>query len=364
MDRNRRYRRRSRSNSPKNFNRRRPSPRRRQRYSSSSLSSTDSEYLETASWLVGRSRTRSPHPWLKQLAGSLPPRKGQESELFWDGFQWVTRSNMASANIDQVLEANRRARRVGLSNLPFEFNISEEDIRGFLNKKMIEYSLCDPQNAKSVLKVWIDDNCADMGVAEFSSQDEATRALRLDGIMMLGRPLKVARSEEISGIDALGDVLGINTHILSQNDTVETSAKAAAVAVAAIQDYQGTQKSINIDTSIMKNRFKVIKVSDFLNPRETKKMGEKDYRDIENDMKHEFEGFGTVKYCRITKYSQVRLGAEIGSVFIEFATPESAENARLRMSKKKFDGKNIRIIEVPDEVFEKELKLGESSGKA
>ena len=356
MDRNRRYRRRSRSNSPRTY-KRRPSPRRRQRYSSSSLSSTDSEYLETASWLVGRSRTRSPHPWLKQLAGSIPTRKGQESELFWDGFQWVTRSNMASANIDQVLEANRRARRVGLSNLPFEFNISEEDIRAFLNAKMDEYSLTEPSNKNCVLKVWIDDNCADMGVAELSSQDEATKALRLDGIMMLGRPLKIARSEEISGINALGEALGINTHVLSQKDTVETSAKAAAVAVAAIQDYQGTQKNINIDTPMIKNRFKVIKVSDFLNIKEAKKMGDKDFRDIENDMKMEFEGYGAVKYCKITRNSQVKLGAEVGSVFIEYATPESAENARLRMSKKKFDGKNIRIIEVPDDVFEKELKI-------
>jgi RNA recognition motif. (a.k.a. RRM, RBD, or RNP domain) len=356
MDKGRRYRRKSRSVSPKP-NRRRPSPRRRQRYSSSSLSSTDSEYIETASWLVGRSRTRSPHPWLKQLAGSLPPRKGQESELFWDGFQWVTRSNMASANIDQVLEANRRARRVGLSNLPFEFNISEEDIKNFLNKKMIEYELADPLNANSVLKVWIDDNCADMGVAELSSQDEATRALRLDGILMLGRPLKIARTEEISGINALGEALGINTHILSQNDTVETSAKAAAVAVAAIQDYQGTQKNINIEHSIVKVKYRVVKVSDFLNPREIKRMSDKDFRDIENDMKGEFESFGSVKYCRIVKHSQNKLGAEVGSVFIEFSTPESAENARLRMSKKKFDGKNIRIIEVPDDLFEKELKF-------
>ena len=196
-----------------------------------------------------------------------------------------------------------------------------------------------------------------MGVAELSSQDEATRALRLDGILMLGRPLKIARTEEISGINALGEALGINTHIVSQKDTVETSAKAAAVAVAAIQDYQGIQKNISIDNPLMKNKYKVIKVSDFLNPREIKKMGDKDFRDIENDMKNEFESYGSIRYCKIVKHSNIRLGAEIGSVFIEFSTPESAENARLRMSKKKFDGKNIRIIEVPDDVFEKELKI-------
>ena len=356
MDRNRRARRRSRSNSPRR-ERRHNSPRRRQRYSSSSLSSTDSEYLETASWLVGRSRTRSPHPWLKQLAGSMPPRKGQESELFWDGFQWVTRSNMASANIDQVLEANRRARRVGLSNIPVEFNISEEDIRVFLNKKMVEYSLTDSHNSNSVLKVWIDDNCADMGVAELSSQDEATRALKLDGIMMLGRPLKVARNEEISGMNALGDVLGINQAVLSKKDNIETSAKAAAVAVAAIQDIQGKTQNLTIDNPHIKHKYKVIKIFDFVAQRELKRMSENDYRDIENDMKNEFESFGQVKYCKIVRNSQNKLGAEAGSVFIEYVNPDHAEQARLRMSKKKFDGKNIRIIEVPDEVFEKELRI-------
>jgi RNA recognition motif-containing protein len=313
--------------------------------------------METASWLVGRSRTRSPHPWLRQLAGSLPPRKGQESELFWDGFQWVTRSNMATANIDQVLEANRRARRVGLSNLPFEFNISEDDIRAFLNRKMSEFGLCNPHNTESVLKVWIDDNCADMGVAELSSQEEASKALKLDGIMMLGRPLKVARSEEISGISALGEALGINTHALSQKDSVETSAKAAAVAVAAIQDLQGSLQNINIEPPVLKHKFKVIKVSDFLHQRELKKMGEKDFRDIEVDMRNEFESFGTVRYCKIVRNGQAKLGAEVGSVFVEYSSADSAEAARLRMGKKKFDGKSIRIIEVPDDLFEKELKL-------
>jgi RNA recognition motif-containing protein len=264
---------------------------------------------------------------------------------------------MASANIDQVLEANRRARRVGLSNIPVEFNISEEDIRAFLNKKMIEYSLTDPHNSNSVLKVWIDDNCADMGVAELSSQDEATKALKLDGIMMLGRPLKVARNEEISGISALGDVLGINQNVLSKKDNVETSAKAAAVAVAAIQDIQGKGHNLIIDNPHVKHKYKTIKVFDFLAQRELKRMSENEFRDIENDMKNEFEGYGNVRYCKIVRNSQVKLGAEAGSVFIEFNNPDHAEQARLRMGKKKFDGKNIRIIEVPDEVFEKELKI-------
>jgi len=362
------YRRRRRSR--ESDRRRRRSPRgrrrspiksqRRRRQSSSSLSSTDSEYMKTASWLVGRSRTRSPHPWLRRLAGAAPPNKHyereRERELFWDGFQWVTRSNMFSANIDQVLEANRRARRLMVWNVPFEFNISEEDLKKFLNKKMLEYQLNDSGNKNPVLKVWVDEEDPSKCLVEVSTQDEASKAQRLDGLKLLGRPLKVTRTDEEVG--ALGQVLGINTNVLAQQDTVETSAKAAAAAAAAINDIQSSKDTkLELTPSQPKTRSRILKVSDFMSSRAARKAPEKEFREIEADMQEEFEQFGPVSYCRIVRPGESGLGAEAGSVFIEFDTPEQAESAKVQMAGKKYDGKDIKIIEVPDEVFNLELKV-------
>ena len=365
-------RRRSRSHSKERDRRRRPSPkqqqqqRKRRRLSSSSLSSTDSEYLRTASWIVGRSRSRSPHPWLRQLGGETPPRRAPErepdAELFWDGFQWVAKSNMLGTNIDQVLESHRRARRLGVSNLPMEYNINENDIKEFFAKKMIQFNLTDPGNQNSVLKVYVDEEQPNSATIEFSSQDEATKALKLDGIRMLGKSLKVARTEEIEGLGALGQVLGVNTHVLSTNDSVETSAKAAAAAVAAIQDIQGNKTSeLTIEGQSSKPKNKVLKISDFVESKGIDKLPETEFKEIEGDMLNEFSKFGVVGYCRMVRPSESKLGAEPGCVIIEFTHHDDAENAKLNMFNKKYDGKDIKIIDVPDSVFQEDLKLTVSS---
>lgn len=360
-------RRRSRSYSKERDRRRKPSPkRRRRRLSSSSLSSTDSEYLRSASWIVGRSRTRSPHPWLRQLGGETPPRRGNEREpdreLFWDGFQWVAKSNMLGTNIDQVLETHRRARRLGVSNLPMEYNITENDIKEFFTKKMIQFNLTDPGNQNSVLKIYIDEEQPNSATVEFSSQDEAARALRLDGIRMLGKSLKVARTEEIEGLGALGQVLGVNTHVISASDSVETSAKAAAAAVAAIQDIQGNRAAdLAIEGQYSKPKNKVLKISDFVDKKGIEKLPEAEFKEIEGDMMNEFSKFGVVNYCRMVRPADAKLGAEPGCVLIEFTHHDDAENAKLNMFNKKYDGKDIKIIDVPDSVFQEELKINVSS---
>lgn len=307
---------------------------------------------------MGRSRTRSPHPWLRQLAGSTAPKKDQESELVWDGFQWVTRSNMSTANINQVLEANRRARRLGVTNVPFEYNLSDNDIKDYLNKKMLEFKLNDQGNNNPVLKVWIDEDQPNTCIVELSSQEEAARALRLDGLKMLGRPIKIAKQEEIAGNEALGQTLGINQHVLSQHDNIETSAKAAAAAAAAIQDIQGIfRDNFSIESTYEKPKCKVLKVSDFMDPKNTKKLPESEFREIEGDMKTEFQTFGSIAYCKMIRPYQAKIGAEPGCVLIEFTSPEAAETAKIRMAGKKFDKKDIKIVEVPDDVFINELKV-------
>lgn len=74
-------------------------------------------------------------------------------------------------------------------------------------------------------------------------------------------------------------------------------------------------------------------------------------------MNNEFARFGTVIYCRMFRPNQSKLGAEPGCVFIEFANAEAADNAKLRMSGKKYDGKEIKIISVSDRVFQEEFRV-------
>ena len=54
-----------------------------------------------------------------------------------------------------------------------------------------------------------------------------------------------------------------------------------------------------------------------------------------------------------------KLGAEIGSVFIQYSNVKGAENAYQNMSNKKYNGNEISIIFVPLYVFINEIVLKE-----
>jgi len=58
---------------------------------------------------------------------------------------------------------------------------------------------------------------------------------------------------------------------------------------------------------------------------------ESEFLEIEADMNDQFTRFGTVIYCRMVRPSEAKMGAEAGCVLIEFANPECADQAKLRM---------------------------------
>jgi RNA recognition motif-containing protein len=263
---------------------------------------------------------------------------------------------MMASNIDQVLESNRRARRLGLTNVPFEFNISLKDLKDFFNRKMLDFSLNEPGNQQPVVRVSQQESRPEICIIEFASQEEAAKAAQLDGLKLLGRSLKVGRPEELAGTGALGQMLGVNTQAMSVHDNIETSAKAAAAATAAFQVIQGNAPEIDIKNTAQPLRSKVLKICDFLNEDEVRRLPETEFREIEADMRQEFGSVGQINFCRIVKPHQAKLGAETGSVFIEFAAPESVQAAISKMKGKKYDNHEIRLIEIPEDVFNKELR--------
>jgi hypothetical protein len=71
--------------------------------------------------------------------------------------------------MDKVLEENRKARRIAISNVPYEFNVTEKDMMDFITTKMFEYSLNDAGNKKPVVNVWQDLDKLNSAIVEFSS---------------------------------------------------------------------------------------------------------------------------------------------------------------------------------------------------
>jgi RNA recognition motif-containing protein len=68
-------------------------------------------------------------------------------------------------------------------------------------------------------------------------------------------------------------------------------------------------------------------------------------------MREEFGKIAPVVFCKYIKANEARMGAECGSIFLEFADPEGAKVAKFAMSGKRYDEKDLKIIEVSEEVF-------------
>jgi hypothetical protein len=96
-------------------------------------------------------------------------------------------------------------------------------------------------------------------------------------------------------------MLGVNTHILDHLDTVDTSARAAAVAATAIQNYQtGQQRTGDL---FMGHRpleppsnSRILKVFGFIEPLDAYKLKETERVEIEEDMRTEFNKLSPVTY--------------------------------------------------------------------
>lgn len=100
-------------------------------------------------------------------------------KYFWDGFQWVARTNSVP-NIDpNILNQTRKMRRVQISNLPLYMGLTEKDIMQIVSKFLIDNYLNDDGNVKPVLSTQVNHQ-GNFAVMEISSVEEANRLIKIE----------------------------------------------------------------------------------------------------------------------------------------------------------------------------------------
>jgi hypothetical protein len=100
---------------------------------------------------------------------------------------------------------------------------------------------------------------------------------------------------------------------------------------------------------------RILKVYGFIEPLDAYKLKDSERVEIESDMHQEFNKIAPVTYCKFIRPDDVRLGAECGAIFLEFADANAARTAKMAMTGKRYDNRDILMIEVPEEVFYKEI---------
>jgi hypothetical protein len=79
------------------------------------------------------------------------------------------------------------------------------------------------------------------------------------------------------------------------------------------------------------------------------------YEDLKEDMEAEFSKVPHLKKIKIVRNGEEKLGAEVGSVFVEFRDKKSAEIGLKLLKERIYDGREIKACFIDEKLYYNEL---------
>ena len=282
--------------------------------------------------------------------------------LYWDGYQWVIRPNNNNLN-NLVEEPIKPGRQVQIANVPLHLNLDVNLFKCYLLDKMVEKNVISRKEIKkgnfNLIKAIEFKKNNNTAILIMDNVDLAKKMILMDGIILLGYTLRFSLYKEVKNDDI--NLNNINKEMALAN-SAHISAKSAAISFAAFQSIfnkdNNKKKDIvlnnNNDDSNMKISVLNSRIIKIMNICDSNKK-DLDYKELLEDMLEEFEKFGEINSSLIIKKGKEKLGAEVGSVFIEYKDPYSAEKAINVMKDKKYDNREISVVLINENVFKNEI---------
>jgi splicing factor U2AF subunit len=306
---------------------RKPKKKKRARSSESASRSREREMMrrKKQQQYVAKQGTGQGTPGLADAGGQ---------RMFWDGFQWVPRTEGVSTNNPNDPNVNRKMRRLYLGNLPYHLGITEDSFSKQLYDTMKDRGMCNDPNQNPVLHVWFSrDKGANYGFCEISSIEECDRALQLDGMIVNGVPVSIKRPTD-SG-PGPGAVAGVPGGAGGAGGSV------GMLALPAMQ-VQATSSLIRID--------ELLKVHDGTTKDE--------YEDVVLDMKEGCGEHGRIRDACVVKKDMADPAKTLkaGDVFILCYSMEDATKIMRAMGHRKYDGRPITMKSWEDDKWKNVIK--------
>jgi len=183
-------------------------------------------------------------------------------------------------------------------------------------------------------------------------KEQTDMLMKLDEISLFGHTLRFTKVADENGFIHGGD----SENLLQ--DSAQLTAQAAAIVNSRIRGLQG--KGANTNLNLLGDSYSTIKPSKIIKISNTfdrfEEMTAKHFEELYEDMEEMMLNFGQFNMLKIIRSGEEKLCiAEIGSVFVEFNDIEEASNAREALKGKVYDGREIKCIFIPEEVYKKEL---------
>ncbi len=87
-------------------------------------------------------------------------------------------------------------------------------------------------------------------------------------------------------------------------------------------------------------------------------MSKEEFNNIFDDMEEELIKHGDIELIKVIRNGEEMVGAEVGSVFAWYPTEQEAAKAVAALKGRIYDGREVKVIFVPKDVFENDLRFG------
>jgi hypothetical protein len=286
--------------------------------------------------------------------------------LYWDGYQWIARPH----SNEEIIKLNER--KVQLVNMPLNYNLKKKQIKKFILEQMLEKDIISSKLNEAQKEQKIEDielnKDTNVVLLTMENLELAKSMILLDGIIILGHTIRLSLYSEVKDL-SLDNIQKANALANSANVTAKSAAISFAAFESIFRSNVGKKDiilNVNSNNENVRNKdtSNVLKIMGLLgreDDNEENKLNEKEYKELYDDMEEAFKEFGKIKKIMVIGEKEEKLGAEIGSVFIQYVNVKGAETAYQAMSNKKYKGNEINIVFFPLYVFINDIILNKDN---
>ncbi|PFH34348.1 putative splicing factor [Besnoitia besnoiti] len=299
-----------------------------------------------------------------------------DQQVFWDGFQWVRKTDREGQLFyDQQMNATRRTRRLHVGNLPLHLEeASEDDFKRHLWHVMRLNNACSDTVACPILHVWFArDRGGNYGFVEMASVEEAHAALRLDGMLWHGSPIRINRPTDWKNTIAEDTVLGAlaGASGLALAESLAAAAQQAAAtgndiglislisslpegqreaALDLVAKHTEAQRANRLPVDLIQSQIQAdllcgqpSRIVHISCPSKIER--DEEYDEVLNDILTECNKYGHALAALIIrpKLEEYLPSATVGDVYLEYASCIQADHIIMTFSGRMYDGKPLQL---------------------
>eukprot|EP01057_Protomagalhaensia_wolfi_P002288 Protomagalhaensia_wolfi_Nauph_80__2287@NODE_2493_length_1076_cov_4_108004_g1953_i0_p1_GENE_NODE_2493_length_1076_cov_4_108004_g1953_i0NODE_2493_length_1076_cov_4_108004_g1953_i0_p1_ORF_typecomplete_len243_score48_01RRM_1/PF00076_22/0_00034RRM_1/PF00076_22/0_0033Limkainb1/PF11608_8/0_0092Limkainb1/PF11608_8/8RRM_5/PF13893_6/11RRM_5/PF13893_6/19HisKA/PF00512_25/0_28_NODE_2493_length_1076_cov_4_108004_g1953_i033761 len=215
---------------------------------------------------------------------------------------------------------------------------------------MKKRGFCNDPNENPVLCVWFAKDKGNYGFVEFASVEETERALTMDGMDCLGVAIKVSRPNDYCSATQQQNpamtLMGQQSAQMLQMQAGVPMATTTQLPGGALAAALSVPPDLNdLSTAMVLCLKKIVLPTDVDDDDE--------YGEILEDIKEGCEQCGkTVNSLIVTpKLEGKDPLLEVGDVYLEFETPQSADTCLSLMTERKYFDRPIQAVKISDDLF-------------